>query len=99
VASTSSGEGAAVDELRFGPAGENSGTTPSLLRRNTMDDSIRAALILVLVMFYFTPSAVAAHRAHKNFKAIIALNVLLGWTTLGWIGALVWALTANTERR
>jgi hypothetical protein len=32
-------------------------------------------------------------RRHHNRSAIIALNLLLGWTILGWITALVWSLT------
>jgi hypothetical protein len=28
----------------------------------------------------------------RNASAIIALNLLLGWTFLGWVIALVWAL-------
>jgi hypothetical protein len=27
----------------------------------------------------------------------MALNVLLGWTILGWVIALVWALTDNVK--
>jgi len=26
--------------------------------------------------------------------AILVLNLLLGWTFLGWVGALIWSLTA-----
>lgn len=29
--------------------------------------------------------------------AITVLNVVLGWTGLGWIGALVWACTTDVE--
>lgn len=36
----------------------------------------------------------AYYRQHHNFAAIVATNVLLGWTVLGWIVALVWSLTA-----
>jgi len=48
----------------------------------------------VVLTLYFVPSFVAASRGHQNRVAIFALNLLLGWTFLGWVGALVWSLTA-----
>lgn len=43
---------------------------------------------------YVLPWFIAARRGHPQAAAIAALNLLLGWTFLGWVGALVWALTA-----
>jgi|GEM_PF-1357245 len=43
--------------------------------------------------FYFVPSLIAWSRKHRSLPAIIALNTLLGWTGLGWIGAFVWSLS------
>ena len=48
---------------------------------------------LFLLALYFVPSIVGFARSHHNKWAIFALNLLLGWTGLGWIGALVWSLT------
>jgi hypothetical protein len=53
--------------------------------------------IIVLVCLYFLPSWVAGYREHRNFNAIFVLNILLGWSGLGWIIAFVWAFTANTD--
>jgi Superinfection immunity protein len=33
----------------------------------------------------------------KNWVAIFALNLLLGWTVVGWVIALVWALTKDQD--
>lgn len=41
---------------------------------------------------YFLPMIEAALRKHGNLPALGALNLLLGWTLIGWVGALVWAL-------
>lgn len=49
--------------------------------------------ILVLAA-YFLPWIIAALRRHHNQGAIFVLNLLLGWTILGWIVALVWSATA-----
>ena len=54
---------------------------------------------LVGVVLYFVPAAIAASRKHRNGGAIMALNLFLGWSCLGWVGALVWALTDNTHER
>ncbi len=51
-------------------------------------------IAFLAVSVYFLPGAIAKNRHHHNAGAIWALNILLGWTMLGWIGALVWALTA-----
>lgn len=50
-------------------------------------------VLLLLVAVYFIPSFVAHNRHHRNSTAIFALNLLLGWTLLGWVTAFVWALT------
>jgi ABC-type Na+ efflux pump permease subunit len=46
-----------------------------------------------LLGLYFVPSIVG--RKKKNAQAIFVLNLLLGWTILGWIIALVWAHTKD----
>ena len=46
-----------------------------------------------LLTFYFLPTLIALGRGHHQRTAILLLNLLLGWTFLGWVGALVWAAT------
>ena len=46
--------------------------------------------LIVLLVIYFIPSFIGWEK--KNSTAIVALNILLGWTLIGWCGALVWAL-------
>ena len=43
---------------------------------------------------YLVPTIIAMGRSHHNRWAIGALNLLLGWTALGWIAAFVWSLTS-----
>lgn len=50
-----------------------------------------------LVVVYLLPSIIAAERGHMSSGAIFALNLLAGWTALGWLAALVWSLTADTR--
>jgi hypothetical protein len=51
-----------------------------------------ALIILLVVPIYFLPSIVAAMRKQSNTTAIFFLNLFLGWSLIGWVIALVWAL-------
>jgi len=47
---------------------------------------------LFLVCLYITPSFIARMKNNPNVLAISVFNILLGWTVIGWVIALVWAL-------
>lgn len=50
--------------------------------------------VLVFIFFgalYFLPTIVGWNK--RNSGAILTLNLLLGWTFIGWVVALVWAMT------
>ena len=53
--------------------------------------------ILCCVTLYLIPFGVALFRNKHNKLAIFALNLLLGWTFIGWVVALIWALTKRME--
>jgi ABC-type transport system involved in cytochrome c biogenesis permease component len=59
---------------------------------------ITLTLLLVLIVPYFAPAIVAFARGHQQKWAILALDLFLGWTFLGWVGALVWSLTKVETR-
>jgi hypothetical protein len=44
-------------------------------------------------VMYFVPSFVALFRGHRNAMPIFVVNLLTGWTFLGWVVALVWSMT------
>lgn len=50
-------------------------------------------LVSISLLIYFFPTIVGVLRRHKNTLAIGLLNLFLGWTLLGWVGALIWAAT------
>ncbi|MGP1276548.1 MAG: superinfection immunity protein [Caulobacterales bacterium] len=55
--------------------------------------------ILVLVLVgHFLPSIIALARGHHNGFAIFLTNLLLGWTVIGWVVALIWSTTAIQRR-
>ena len=51
-----------------------------------------AIIITLLSLFYFLPFAIAFNKKRANTGAIFALNLFLGWSLIGWVIALVWAL-------
>jgi hypothetical protein len=54
---------------------------------------IQLIILIIIGVPYFVPSIVAFARHHHNAWAIFALNLITGWTAIGWVGAFVWALT------
>lgn len=44
---------------------------------------------------YFLPSIIALARNKRDVVAIVLLNFFLGWTAIGWIVALIWALKVD----
>ena len=45
-----------------------------------------------LAVTYCLPMLVATRYRHPRRRTIATLNVLLGWTLLGWVAALAWAM-------
>ena len=54
--------------------------------------------LCLILAAYFLPYIIADHRKKRNTKAIFALNLLLGWTVIGWIVCLVWSLCDDAGR-
>lgn len=55
-------------------------------------------LFLAVVAVYVLPSILAVQRNCTATGWIIAVNILLGWTLLGWIVALGWAAAGRSMR-
>ncbi len=56
---------------------------------------VAAALLLCV---YLVPFAVAEAYEHPHRYAVLALNATAGWTGIGWIVALAWALRARPRK-
>lgn len=56
-------------------------------------------MLCVLIVLYFLPVFVGTIRkvTDRNGNGISILNLFLGWTILGWVGALIWAVMAKTK--
>ncbi|WP_426491109.1 superinfection immunity protein [Hymenobacter sp. 102] len=51
--------------------------------------------IVLVGILYFLPTILARNK--RKSTQIFLLNLLTGWTGLGWIGALVWALSSDSQ--
>jgi len=57
--------------------------------------------ILIIIFFivglflYFIPAFIGRNK--RDSMGITLLNIFLGWSVLGWIGALIWAITSERK--
>ena len=49
-------------------------------------------VLVVTVGLYLLPTIQSIRRKQPNTTAIIIVNVALGWTLVGWVVAMVWAV-------
>jgi len=53
-------------------------------------DTIGVLIVLaIFTAIYLLPTIVASTRGHQSAVAIFFLNLLLGWTLIGWVVAVV----------
>lgn len=55
--------------------------------------------LLVGVPLYFLPAIVAAARKVSNLGSVFVINLLLGWTFIGWVVALAMAMKSTEPQR
>ena len=51
--------------------------------------------LFLSAILYFLPTMLARHKA--DFIRIFLVNLLLGWTVIGWFVALIWACAAESH--
>lgn len=55
-------------------------------------------VVIIGVALYFLPTIIAFNRKHTNKGIILLLDLLLGWTFLGWVGCLIWAFLDTNQK-
>jgi hypothetical protein len=66
---------------------------------------VKGILVILVLMFglvvlgislavYFLPTIVALTRNHPNTAPILIVNLVFGWTLIGYVVALAWSFTA-----
>jgi hypothetical protein len=56
-----------------------------------------ALLLLPFGAIHFLPTIIAALRNSRSVVGIFLVNLFLGWTVIGWVVALVWALSSDRK--
>lgn len=59
---------------------------------------MEALKAILLVVLYFVPLIVVCVRRANNALQVAVVNVLLGWTVIGWVIALVMAVKPMKQR-
>jgi hypothetical protein len=60
---------------------------------------LEAVAYFAALLVYLAPAIIADMRKREDALAITVVNVVLGWTIVGWVAALVWARHPVSERR
>lgn len=63
------------------------------------ETSIIAVSFVVIILCYFVPALIAYFRHHRKRNVILVLNLLTGWTAIGWVISAVWSSTPDVEQR
>lgn len=54
-------------------------------------------IIIITALIYFIPTVICLIRKHTYKLYIICLNIILGWTLIGWIASLIWSFIDNKK--
>ena len=54
--------------------------------------------LMILLIPYWIPTIIAFVRKHPSRGGILTLNFFFGWTFVGWVVSLAWALSDNSAR-
>ena len=54
-------------------------------------------MVLAIVVIYMLPTLIAFGREHPRRQDVALVNILLGWTLIGWIAVFLWAALTHVE--
>ena len=54
-------------------------------------------VIVVALALYLLPAAIASARHHRNAGPIFIVNLVFGWTLIGWVVCLAWAFSHQPQ--
>jgi hypothetical protein len=55
--------------------------------------SLGLLILLLGGLLYFLPAIIGRHK--RDHTSILLLNLFLGWTLIGWVIALIWAVSQD----
>ena len=81
--------------------------SPALLSLASKSDDPAAGIVGIVILLiisviglalYFLPSLIAILRSHHQWGAISIINLFFGWTFIGWVVSLAWAVSAARKQ-
>lgn len=57
--------------------------------------TVGGLFLIILAFLYFLPSLIAEWRGHDSKTVIFIVNLLFGWTLIGWILSLIFSFTGR----
>ena len=64
---------------------------------NSGGAAMGGAMLIVMLVMYFIPAGIAFSRGRENSGLIFLLNLVLGWTVIGWLVMLIVAFTGESS--
>jgi len=62
----------------------------------TSDLTIPSVAILIALVIFFLPTVIAFVKNRKYRWVVLFVNVVAGFTLIGWFGALIWSIAEDT---
>lgn len=60
------------------------------------EHTITVIELMLIAILYMLPTVIAFGRDIPQRQTITVVNIVLGWTLIGWIVAFIWAMSAET---
>jgi uncharacterized membrane protein len=62
-----------------------------------LEATTNVIMLMLVVIIYMLPTLIAFSREHLRRQGVTVLNILLGWTLIGWIVVFLWAALGRAE--
>ncbi|MGA8402648.1 MAG: superinfection immunity protein [Stellaceae bacterium] len=54
-------------------------------------------MVLAIALLYMLPTLIAFGRGYSHRQDVAVVNILVGWTLIGWIAVFLWASLTYIE--
>jgi hypothetical protein len=62
-----------------------------------VDSTTNVIMLMLILILYLLPTLIAFGREHPRRGEIAVVNIVVGWTLIGWIIVFLWAALGRTE--
>jgi hypothetical protein len=62
-----------------------------------VESTANVIMLMLVLIIYMLPTLIAFGREHPRRGEIAVINIVIGWTLIGWIIVFLWAALGRTE--